>query len=919
MQKLFSLVAAVLFAGSMMADPVLIKFTEVQVATQVAGSTYGSEGFTLVIPSESDKAIVDANNCTFGVSAEETVSFTHRLKTGGASSKADRIFTLNIPEEGPLAIYARTSKSSATDRNFVIRNGSDTIANHICLDTDTVEDASSKIFLPFIVENVPAGSYEVSYPVEGINFYGFQMGLEESKITPVVNYWLVGTAAENGWDETQAMPMPGDSIVRHLTAGTHEFKVLVAEGSWDGALGYGNVDAECSSEGYENNGGNVKINLNEAGDVNIKIVNGQICVTGSFGSVVVTSYTIAGVESLMGSNWSTTDTNNDMTENEGVWTLVKNSVALTAGNYEYKLVGNHAWGVADFPASGNNTLAIAEDGTYNVTFTWTPAANTLTADAELAPAAEPELLCTLDFPSHNDKQIGDYTSTWTATVDGLSWTIANFNNNNNVWDLIKCGRKNVTSVASIETPAFKANVTSIIYNFSAVSKVDSAFLYTLKGATQIAKTPVTLKAGLDTFAIENGQSKYSYKLEIYCASASGNGPIQLSGVTVYGVPVQSAVEDPVFDVPAGSYYDPQTIHLSCATPDSVFFYTTDGTEPTRNSNLYYPQYGIYLSESATIKAIAFKNDLSDSSDVVTKDYQIAIAYASLAELINEAGEPAGQKVVVTLTNETIDSIYVTKAGKRNGIYLTAAGRMVEIYCYDVDTTWVPGGTVSGTVKGEWKKYIDTWEVCPSSWRGITYKAAGGTVTPPADATFETYNATSFIYLIHNDDEWEATIAIKDDKMYIKNVLPYFANAKWIEGTIDNGIVTFAAGQVIGDLDLSLVGRGGTNVYPDCKYYGFNASFVREDVTFSWNATTKTLMLTNYESGAADDNCSEEEAYIATDGWSDPDCVLTFVGTGVTPTGVEAVKDAKATKALVNGKVIVIRNGARYNVAGQIVK
>lgn len=182
MKKLFTLFAAALMAGSMMAEDGWIKFIEAQTfPTEVAGSTYGSDGFTLVIPAESDKATVDANDCTFGLSAEETVSFTHRLKTGGYSGKPGRIFTLNIPEDGPLTIYARTGKATATDRNFVITNGSgsDTIVNHICLDTDTVEGASSKIFLPVIVENVPAGSYIITYPVDGINFYGFQLGYDE--------------------------------------------------------------------------------------------------------------------------------------------------------------------------------------------------------------------------------------------------------------------------------------------------------------------------------------------------------------------------------------------------------------------------------------------------------------------------------------------------------------------------------------------------------------------------------------------------------------------------------------------------------------------------------------------------------------------------------------------------------------------
>lgn len=176
MKKILLYFAAVLFAGSMMAEEDgWIKFSEVQPATEVAGSTYGSEGFTLVIPATSDKASVDQVGATFGFSAEETVSFTHRLKTGGASNKDGRKFTLNIPEEGPLAIYARTHTASATDRYFVIACGSDTIVKHICLDTDVVEGTS--IFKPVIVENVPAGEYTITYN-DAINFYGFQLGYD---------------------------------------------------------------------------------------------------------------------------------------------------------------------------------------------------------------------------------------------------------------------------------------------------------------------------------------------------------------------------------------------------------------------------------------------------------------------------------------------------------------------------------------------------------------------------------------------------------------------------------------------------------------------------------------------------------------------------------------------------------------------
>ncbi len=87
--------------------------------------------------------------------------------------------------------------------------------------------------------------------------------------------------------------------------------------------------------------------------------------------ITITSYTIAGDEALMGSKWKEDDTNNDMTLNEGVWTLVKKNVALAAQTYEYKAVANHTWGELDFPNASNTNqqVTVEEAGYYTVTFT----------------------------------------------------------------------------------------------------------------------------------------------------------------------------------------------------------------------------------------------------------------------------------------------------------------------------------------------------------------------------------------------------------------------------------------------------------------------------------------------------------------------------------------------------------------------
>ena len=101
-------------------------------------------------------------------------------------------------------------------------------------------------------------------------------------------------------------------------------------------------------------------------------------------------------------------------------------------------------------------------------------------------------------------------------------------------------------------------------------------------------------------------------------------------------------------------------------------------------------------------------------------------YSSLAELV-KAGEPTGGKVNVTLTNEKILSIYTTsKGGYRNGIFLQAGDREIEIYCKDVPAEWEVGGTVSGTLEDcTWTTFNSTWELCPASWTELTYKDPSG--------------------------------------------------------------------------------------------------------------------------------------------------------------------------------------------------
>ena len=147
-------------------------------------------------------------------------------------------------------------------------------------------------------------------------------------------------------------------------------------------------------------GDNYTFTVNETGKYTVTIKfnkdTKEISVeTEKTGDAVIAekTWTIAGVEALMGSNWDNTDTNNDMTNmGDGTYQLVKKNVEMEAEKaYEFKVLANHSWGEnygADGVADGPNvTISVETAGTYDVTFVWNPESKELYATAD---AANPE-------------------------------------------------------------------------------------------------------------------------------------------------------------------------------------------------------------------------------------------------------------------------------------------------------------------------------------------------------------------------------------------------------------------------------------------------------------------------------------------------------------------------------------------------
>ena len=117
-------------------------------------------------------------------------------------------------------------------------------------------------------------------------------------------------------------------------------------------------------------------------------------------------------------------------------------------------------------------------------------------------------------------------------------------------------------------------------------------------ALRVTETESVVKA-YSTSNINNGSAgEYNFFLDIFM---QGEG----------GVPPTPTVATPTFSPEAGTYYcDSLMVSISCSTANADIFYTTDGSEPTINSQPYDGPFTLY--ETTTIKAIATKVGYNNS-------------------------------------------------------------------------------------------------------------------------------------------------------------------------------------------------------------------------------------------------------------------------------------------------------------------
>ncbi len=153
-------------------------------------------------------------------------------------------------------------------------------------------------------------------------------------------------------------------------------------------------------------------------------------------------------------------------------------------------------------------------------------------------AAEEVYKTALFGESYNSKAVSSYDNSWSATNEDFTVNLTNFNNNNNGWSYVKCGRKNYESTGTITTAsAIDKAVTKVVVTVDAFTsgKVNSFKLYVASNAefsTDIQTISHSIATGANTFTVTAPTENQFYKIEIDCASGS-NGLVQISKIEYY--------------------------------------------------------------------------------------------------------------------------------------------------------------------------------------------------------------------------------------------------------------------------------------------------------------------------------------------------------------------------------------------------
>ena len=301
----------------------------------------------------------------------------------------------------------------------------------------------------------------------------------------------------------------------------------------------------------------------------------------------------------------------------------------------------------------------------------------------------------LTFPDEGTegKDINSYDQTWKATIGEDVWTIENFNTFQwKNWKYIRCGRRNVASVASITSPSIDQPISNIVLTIDNITK-DKINSIKLQVATDADCKNVTeeisakIEDGDLIFKPTKSAANNYYKFIFDCQAGSKNGLIQVSKIAYYKVGDTPVIVD-ITNTAETAYTIAKAKELIDAgegLSESVYVKGTV-SQASKELNATFGSLSYNISDDGTtgnelqvFGGLSFEGKKFTSIDDI-KVGDVVVVYGKLKKF-NNTYELDKNNILISLNGTTtgITNITTDEAAKNAPVYNLAGQKVTKAY------------------------------------------------------------------------------------------------------------------------------------------------------------------------------------------------------------------------------------------------
>ena len=266
-----------------------------------------------------------------------------------------------------------------------------------------------------------------------------------------------------------------------------------------------------------------------------------------------------------------------------------------------------------------------------------------------------------------------FTANGAVELAGFNWTL---DGDGGYWGLDSNGKgqqfgssKKPYKSMTLSTSDIPGTITKIVLNTSGASSIVGTATVTV-GGVKFGNT-ITLTATATDYTLEGsaiGDVVFSY-------TQTSSKAIYIKSITITYTQAENVPPTKPALTSSCSFYGEQEVTISCTTDGATIHYTTDGTEPTAESDVYSESFTV--AATTTVQAIAVNEN--GSSEVATATYtKVEPVKATVEEFLAAAEDETWYE----LTGE------ITDIAKEDYGNFTIKDETGEVYIYGMTSKWV---------------------------------------------------------------------------------------------------------------------------------------------------------------------------------------------------------------------------------------